>query len=309
MITPSNGTTTAMTVHTPAPMLAPAAAFEPQSLPELYDLCNTLARSALIPLSLRGKPPDVAIVIMTGKELGLAPMQALRSIHVIQGRPVLSADLIVGLCKRSPVCRFFRLVASDAKAATYETQRDGEPEAVRLSYTYEQAQRAKLTGKENWQMHTEAMLRARCSSALARAVYPDLCGGLYDTDEGEEMRRHEQPQRQAQQASVRVVPTVEIAQAQPVTPTVVICDDEPAHDPDTGEVMDEQPAPVIAPAAAQPADGIGADLARLDACATMAEVLALGKDLVMRHKGAPEMGALNKAISAKQAALRNGGAK
>jgi len=52
-----------------------------------------------------------------------------------------------------------------------------------MSFTIEQAQRAGVTGKDNWKKYPEAMLRARCISALARAVYPDVVLGIYETDE------------------------------------------------------------------------------------------------------------------------------
>lgn len=182
--------------------------FEPSNLPELYQLSETLSHSSLIPTGLRGKPADLAIVLMTGKELGLSPMQSLRSIHVIQGRGVLSSDLIIGMCLRSPACKYFRLVSSDSKSATYETLRDGSPEPTRLTFTIEQARQAGLTGKDTWKAYPEAMLRARCGSALARAVYPDLVGGLYDHDEGEEMRRRDPspPQEAPVHAEATVVP-------------------------------------------------------------------------------------------------------
>src|SRR5690606_27529948 len=40
-----------------------------------------------------------------------------------------------------------------------------------------------LTGRSNWKAHPAAMLRARASAALARAVYPDVAMGIYDPDE------------------------------------------------------------------------------------------------------------------------------
>lgn len=140
-----------------------------------------LSKSALIPQALRGKPADVLVVLMKGRELGLQPMQALGEINCIQGRAVVSAQLKVGRCVRDKVCAYFRLVSSDGKQATYETQRKGS-EPVKLTWTMQQAQAAGLTGKDNWKAHPEAMLRARCSSALATAVYPDLVLGL-DTKE------------------------------------------------------------------------------------------------------------------------------
>lgn len=142
-----------------------------------------LSKSTLLPSALRGKPADLAVIMITGHELGLSPMQALRGLHVVEGRPVLSADLIVGLVKRHPACKYFRLIESTDERATYETLREGEPEPTQITWTIQQAAKAGLTGRPNWRAHPAAMLRARASAALARAVYPDVAMGIYDYDE------------------------------------------------------------------------------------------------------------------------------
>ena len=142
-----------------------------------------LAKSTLLPSAVRGKPADLAVIMITGYELGLSPMQALRGLHVVEGRPILSADLIVGLVKKHPACKYFRLIESTDERATYETHREGEPEPTRITWTIQQAAKAGLTGRQNWKAHPAAMLRARASAALARAVYPDVAMGIYDQDE------------------------------------------------------------------------------------------------------------------------------
>lgn len=147
-------------------------------------LAKQLATSGLIPRALQGKPGDVLVVLLTGKELGLGPMQSLRGIHVIDGKGVLDAALIVGLVmKHRDLCEYFRLVESTDAAATYEAKRAGHPAPVTLSFTIEQAKAAGLAGKQNWRNFPAAMLRARASTALARALFPDLTAGLYDPDE------------------------------------------------------------------------------------------------------------------------------
>lgn len=158
-------------------------AFEPSSIEEAYRLAKLLVASRLLPEAVT-TPEAAFAVIATGRELGLSAMQSLRSIHVIKGKPTLSADLICALVKgRSDVCKFFRLVSSDETSAVYETARNGEPEPTKMSFSLDDAKRAQLLGSANWQKYPAAMLRARCITALARAVYPDLVMGLYDPDE------------------------------------------------------------------------------------------------------------------------------
>lgn len=167
--------------------LAPMVPLDLEIFERAEAIAAKLSRSSLLPSAVRGKPADLAVIMVTGQELGLSPMQALRGLHVVEGRPVLAAELIVGLVKRHPACRYFRLVRSDDEVAIYETLREGEPEPTRLAWTIQQAQKAGLGGRANWKNHPAAMLRARCSAALARAVYPDVAMGIYDPDEARDI--------------------------------------------------------------------------------------------------------------------------
>jgi hypothetical protein len=160
-------------------------AFEPRSIDEGYDLAKLLVASGLLGRNIV-RPEQAFTIIATGRELGLTAMQSLRSIHIIEGKPTLSADLIAALCKSRPdVCQYFQMVESTDKVARYETHRKGDPKPTTMSFSIEDAQRAGVTGKDNWKKYPAAMLRARCITALARAVYPDLAMGLYDSDSEE----------------------------------------------------------------------------------------------------------------------------
>lgn len=156
--------------------------YEPHDMKSALEFARVAVESGLVPSAVN-TPQKAFIILVTGAELGLPPMQALRSIHVIEGRPCLSAELIVALVKRSPECVWFRLVESTCEVARYATLRRGEPEQTKFSFSMDDAQRASLTNKRVWRNYPDAMLRARASTALARAVYPDLLSGVYLPDE------------------------------------------------------------------------------------------------------------------------------
>lgn len=183
-------------------MTAAITPFEPHNIDEALKLSEILSKSTLLPEALRGKPGDVLVTLITGRELGLSPMQAIRGLYVVKGKAVMSADLQVAMVKRHPECSFFKLVSSDDKAATYETERKGEGKTA-MTFTIQQAQQAGLSGGDNWRKYPAAMLRARCASALARAVYPDLTLGVYDPDEARDFA----PERDVTPAKVVAMPT------------------------------------------------------------------------------------------------------
>jgi hypothetical protein len=157
----------------------------PKTLDESEKLSTTLSKSALLPESLRGKTSDILATLLAGAELGLAPMQAIRGIVIIKGKPSLSADLMGALVKRnSDLCEYLQLVETTATKATYRTKRKGEPEPTTMSFTLSDAQAAGIAG-DMYRKYPAQMLRARCLASICRAVYPDLCMGLYDSDSGE----------------------------------------------------------------------------------------------------------------------------
>lgn len=158
-------------------------ALVPTNISETQDLARIYAKSSLLPPDLRGKEADVFVTIMAGMELGLAPMAALRSIHVVKGKPILSADGMVAVVQASGLCEYFTCVESSAAIATYETKRKGAPTPQRLSFTIDEAKVAGIAGGDNWKKYPSAMLRARAKAALARDVYPDAIAGVYTDDE------------------------------------------------------------------------------------------------------------------------------
>ena len=126
---------------------------------------------------------EALIRMVTGCELGLSPMQALRGIYVLNGKPALYADAMIAVVLQSPACEYFLLTASTDAIATYETKRKGAPKPTTMSFTLEEAKRAGLLRNPTWGAYPAAMLRARAATALARVVYPDVCAGLYDPEE------------------------------------------------------------------------------------------------------------------------------
>lgn len=150
-------------------------------------IAESFAKSELIPKALQGKPNDVLIVLLMGRDFGWSAMQSVRLIDVIQGKPVINAAGKMGLCLASPLCEYFELVESTPEKATYETKRRGATKPRQFSYSIVDATTAGLTTKDNWRRMPREMLRARASSGLANIVYADLVGGLLTAEEARDI--------------------------------------------------------------------------------------------------------------------------
>jgi len=137
------------------------------------------------------RPEEAAVILLTGRELGLSPMQSLRGIYVVNGTPVLSADLLVAVVRRSGLCGSWRVTESTPERCTITTTRVGETEPSTRTWTMADAKRANVTGKPIWSQYPAQMLRHRCAADLAREVYPDVVLGLYTPEEMDSVERRE----------------------------------------------------------------------------------------------------------------------
>jgi hypothetical protein len=192
---------------------------EPQSIGEAVTLCQHLVQTGFLPRSIKN-PEQALAILMAGRDFGLSAMQSFRAIHIIEGKPTLSADFMVGLALGSGHCEYFRCVSEDDKHACYETKRHGS-EPVRRTFTIEDAKAAGLLSKDVWRKYTRAMLRARCKADLARDTYPDALAGCYDPDELDQVSAPQPAQQNSSEARVIAAATKVSSTAELPEPEVV----------------------------------------------------------------------------------------
>lgn len=118
-------------------------------------------------------PGAAMAVVYAGAELGLSPMQSIRSLHLVEGRVVIDATTQLAMAKRAGVGVSWER-SDDEEAVVVLTQ---GAHSYRSRYTIQMAQRAGLAGRATWQKHPDAMLRARAITAGIRAFCPEVLGG------------------------------------------------------------------------------------------------------------------------------------
>ena len=67
----------------------------------LTGMAEQLSRSRLVPKGLYDQPDDIMLILLTGRDLQIAPTQALNKIHVIEGKQSFALELIVALIRRA----------------------------------------------------------------------------------------------------------------------------------------------------------------------------------------------------------------
>lgn len=123
------------------------------------------------------------VKVMAGAEIGLPPFAAMTGIHIVQGKPVIGANLIATLVKNDP--RYdYRVKQADATACIIQWYESGQA-VGESSFTMTEATAAGLTGKDNWKKYTSDMLFARALTRGARRFAPGIFGGapIYTADE------------------------------------------------------------------------------------------------------------------------------
>ena len=138
--------------------------------------------SGFLPASINS--PEQAITIaIKGRELGIPPMQAFAHINIIQGKPAMSAELMLALCFRGCPTAVIEFIQNDNKVCSVDARRRGSDKPSRFEFNLADAQAAQLLSKDSWKKYPAAMLRARCISAMGRALFPDCLMGVSYTAE------------------------------------------------------------------------------------------------------------------------------
>lgn len=164
-------------------------ALEPAHLGGAWKLAKALNDAALF--RDFGSPSKVLSLILAGRELGIGAMASLRGFHLVEGKPCMSAQLMMGLCLRHPDCEYFRPVHKDCtnEQARVIGKRKSWPEGDEWTWEIEEARRAGLSfttkkgGPGMWSKYPKNMLIWRCVAAASRAWFPDILAGCYTPEE------------------------------------------------------------------------------------------------------------------------------
>lgn len=199
--------------------------FAPATITEAMEFSKMLADSSMVPKQYQGKPQDIMVCVQWGYEIGLAPMQALQNIAVINGKPSVYGDAAMALVQASPVCEGVEEYIEgegtpNPVAVCVATRKGRKPVIARFSV--EDAKRAGLWGKQGpWQAYPKRMLQMRARGFALRDAFPDVLKGLITAEEAQDYPEEAKP-RQARDITPRNPLDAVAAPALPVSDPVVI---------------------------------------------------------------------------------------
>jgi hypothetical protein len=118
---------------------------------------------------------ECAIRLMAGMEAGFSPFASATGVHIINGRPAFSANLLAQAVRRHPDYDY-RVLEKTAQLCRIRFLSRGELLGEEL-FTIEMAERAGLLKNPTWRSYPEAMLFSRALTAGMRTHCPDALGG------------------------------------------------------------------------------------------------------------------------------------
>jgi hypothetical protein len=166
--------------------IGPSGALMPQNFDGMWRLAQVMAASGMMPKNLE-RPEAVFVAVQFGLEIGLTPMQAVQSVAVINGRPSLWGDGMLGLVRGSGLLLGISETIEgegDHTQAVCTVTRKGDMGETTARFGVADAKRAGLWDKPGpWKQYPRRMLQLRARAFALRDKFPDVLKGLYAREE------------------------------------------------------------------------------------------------------------------------------
>jgi hypothetical protein len=153
---------------------------EGNTLATKMQYAQAMAGSSLLPRDYQGKPANLLFALEYADALGIAPIHAITSIHVINGKPSASADLIAASVRRAG--HKLRVTGDDTYAEAVLIRSDDPEFQYVARWDMAKAEQAKLN-TATWKAYPAAMLRSRAITEVARMGASDAIYGVIYTPE------------------------------------------------------------------------------------------------------------------------------
>lgn len=150
-------------------------------LNDMQTMASAIAQSGLF----GAKNPTQALALMlVAQAEGQHPATIAQDYDIIQGRAARKTHSVLARFQQAGGSVQWHELTDAKASATFSHPQGG---SLRMEWTFEQARKVGLTGKDNWKNYPRAMLRARCIAEGVRAVYPGAIGGLLVAEEARDM--------------------------------------------------------------------------------------------------------------------------
>lgn len=148
------------------------------SFGEMMQMGDALVKTGFLPVHLKNGA-QVAAIVLTGRELGMEPMRAIRSLNLVKGKVTENADSQLARFKADGGRAQFREL-TDERAVLYLRHPNGDEHEEVFSLL--DARNAGIAS-DMYKKYPKAMLRSRAITAGLKSIGWDGAVGNYDPDE------------------------------------------------------------------------------------------------------------------------------
>ncbi len=142
--------------------------------PITYNTLISLSKTPTVPERYQGRPMDLYAAILIGRELAIGPMESINELYLVDGSISMSAKLMSSLVHRQGHILKTTFTKDSASVEALRRMPDGELESMgTITFTQEDAERAKLWGKGAWKAYPMVMMGWRAVSIACRFYFPD----------------------------------------------------------------------------------------------------------------------------------------
>lgn len=230
------------------------AALTPATTEDAWKVAQSLAKSQFVPKGFQGQPAEILIAASMGARLGLDVFSSLQSLAVVNGRPTLYGDAMLGICQQRPDWRGMSVAwagQGEAECCTVTIKRadpSGQVNATEGRFGVSDAKKAGLWTKQGpWSQYPRRMMEMRARAYALRGAFADALMGFHAREEMEDVQEAEVVSvrdegrrtrvRHVTPAIGQVVDTTSAAPAesqQATTPEPPAAVEQPANVPATG---------------------------------------------------------------------------
>ncbi len=159
-----------------------ATSLAPRTLAEAMEFSKLVSQSGIVPKDYQGKPSNVLVAVQWGMELGLAPMQAMQNIAVINGRPSIWGDAMLAICQGHPEFEGMDEEVTEEGAKCTVKRRNRSP--ITQEFTKHDALTAGLLNKQGpWKQYPKRMMQMRARAFALRDAFADALKGIQMAEE------------------------------------------------------------------------------------------------------------------------------
>lgn len=146
---------------------------------KMAEMAKVVAESGL--WSQFNSVPKVMGLMMLCQSDGIHPMHAVRHYDLIQGKPSKKSESqLADFYSRGGKVQWIERTDKKCRAKFFSAHC---PDGVEVEWTIEQAQKAGLTGKDNWRNYPRQMLSARVQAEGVQITDPGASLGMVVTEE------------------------------------------------------------------------------------------------------------------------------